>query len=224
MVGSASFAGPGADLSVSGSSQPLTAGVGVTATDGKHTTAAATATLAADGSWNATIPATELANLDNGKITVHGIYAVPDVATGTAAHIHGRALSVDLQMPAAAVAPEAPVAPAAPAAPVAMPKIKLGGLQVPSKISLSAARAGKMNVSFIVPTGARYARVRLARPGHTALMLIVPAATSGSRQTVRLSGVKLKQLVRGRYTVTVGAGATKTQLGSPVLRGSVLVR
>jgi hypothetical protein len=193
----------------------------VTATDGTSTSTPVDATLAADGSWNATIPAANLTNLSDGSLKVSGIYAVPDVATGAAANILGRPLTVDKQTPAAAPAP----APApAPAAPAPKPSIKLTGLQVPSTISLKSARAGKMNVSFVVPTGAKYVRVRLARPGHTAALLIVPAAQSGSRQTVRLSGAKLKTLTPGRYTITVGAGATKTQLGSPVLRGAVRIK
>jgi hypothetical protein len=221
MVTDASFASLGSDLTVSGQAQPLTTGVQVTATDGANTSTPVDATMGANGAWTATIPAADLAGLSDGSLNVNGIYAVPDVASGTTAHILGRTLSVDKQTPAAAPAP----APApAPATPAAKPSIKLSGLLLPSKIGLTSARAGKLKVSFVVPTAAKYVRVRLARPGHTALLMIAPAAQSGSRQTVRLTGSKLKTLTAGRYTITVGAGATKTQLGKPVLRGAVRIK
>jgi hypothetical protein len=221
MVTSAAFANPGSDLTVSGQAQPLATGVQVTATDGKNTSTPVDATMGADGAWTAKIPASDLAGLSDGSLNVNGIYAVPDVASGTAAHILGRTLSVDKQTPAAAPAP----APApAPAAPARKPSIKLSGLLVPSKLSLRAARAGKLKVSFVVPTAAKYVRVRLARPGHTALLMVVPAAQSGTRQTVRLSGAKLRNMTAARYTVTVGAGARKTQLGNPVLRAAIRIK
>jgi hypothetical protein len=221
MVTAATFASAGSDLAVTGQAQPLATGVQVTATDGTKTTTPVDAQLGADGTWTATIPASELAKLANGSIQVNGIYAVPDVATNAAAHITGRTMSVDKQTPQAAPAP----APApAPAAPAPKPSIKLGGLMLPSKLSLKSARAGKLKVSFVVPTGAKYVRVRLARPGHTALLLIKAAGQEGSRQTVKLSGAKLRNMTAGRYMVTVGAGATKTQLGSPVIRGAVRIK
>ena len=220
MVTGATFASPGSDLAVTGQAQPLASGVQVTATDGTKTTTPVDAKLAADGTWTASIPASDLANLANGSIKVNGIYAVPDVATNAAAHIAGRTMSVDKQTPKAAPAAPAP----APAAPAPKPAVKLGGLMLPSSISLKSAQAGKLRVSFVVPTGAKFVRVRLARPGHTALLLIKAAGTEGSRQTVSLTGSKLRTLKPGRYTVTVGAGATKTQLGSPVLRAGVRIR
>jgi hypothetical protein len=222
MVDGATFASPGSDLAVTGEAQPLATGVQATATDGTHTTAPVDAKLGTDGRWTATIPASELTKLDDGTIKVNGIYAVPDVATGAAARIAGRTFSVDKQTPKAAPAP----APApAPAAPAPKPSIKLAGLMMPKKISLAAARAGKLKVSFIVPTNAKYVRVRLARPGHTAALMILPAAQAGSRQTVKISKSQLRnKLSAGRFTVTVGAGATKTQLGSPVIRGAVRIK
>jgi hypothetical protein len=219
-VKSASFASPGSELSVSGQAQPLATGVAVTATDGTRTTAPIDATMAADGNWTARIPAAELAKLADGSIKVGGVYAVPDVASGDPAHILGRPFSVEK---AGRVA--APSRPAAPSLPAPAPAIKLSGLMAPGKLSLGAARAGKLKVSFVVPAGAKWVRVRLGRPGHTALLVIAPAAKPGTRQTVRLAGAGLKRkLVPGRYTVTVGAGATKAQLGNPVLRDTVLVQ
>lgn len=208
-------------LDVSGQAQPLATGVAVTASDGTATTPAVDAKLAADGSWTATIPAASLAALAHGPLTLNGVYAVPDVATGAPAHIAGAALSAD--NPALVAQPSTP-ATATPGAAAKKPAIKLAGLLALKRISLKAARGGKLRASFIVPTGARFVRVSLSRRGHAALLLIVPAAAAGTRQTVPLNGARARKLVRGAYTITVGAGATKTQLGSPVLRGAVTVR
>ncbi|WP_028060737.1 hypothetical protein [Candidatus Solirubrobacter pratensis] len=218
VVESASFVPPGFDLRVSGQAQPLTTGVAVTATDGRTTTPAVDVAPGADGGWAATIPAGALATLAGGSIQVGGVFAVPDVASGAPSHIRGRPFSVYKATPAPAVAPSQPASPAVPA-------IRLRGLLAPSRISLPAVRAGKLKVSFIVPAAARYVRVRLARPGHTALLVIAPAAKPGTRQTVRLSSAALnRRLVPGRYTVTAGAGEFKMRLGSAVLRRTVLIR
>jgi hypothetical protein len=200
-VSGASFIG--SDLAVAGEAQPLATGVAVTASDGTHATAPVDATPAG-GRWTATIPAARLAGLADGAVRVDGVYAVADVASGAAARIHGRPLSVEKRTPAA---------------------IALTGLRAPSAIALRSVLEGKLTASFIVPTGARYVRARLARPGHTALLVIGPAAAPGSRQTVRLASPHLrKRLVRGRYTITVSAGPTKMRLGSPALRTTVLLR
>jgi hypothetical protein len=222
VVTGASQSSPGADLAVSGTTQPLAGGVSVSASDGSHTTAGADANVAADGTWTATIPAAELAKINDGPITVNGGFAVPDVSTGATAHIGGVSFSLDKQTPASA-APAA-AAPAAKPAAKAPPTVKLSKLITTAKISLRNARAGRIGVSFVVPTGAKLVRVRLARGSHTADLVIAAAGKPGTRQMVRLKGSAAAKLVPGRYTVTVGAGATRTQLGSPVLRGSVLVQ
>jgi hypothetical protein len=222
VVTDASSSSPGSDLSVSGTAQPLAKGVSVSATDGTNTTAPVDATLAADGSWTATIPAASLASLADGPIAVNGDFAVPDVSSGAAAHIGGVPFSLQKQTPAtpAASAPTASPAAAAPSAPAS---VKLSGLITSAKISLHSARTGHISVSFIVPTGAKLVRVRLARAGRTAALKIETAARPGSRQTVHLTGAGIAKITRGTYKVTVGAGASRTQLGSPVLRGSVRV-
>jgi hypothetical protein len=199
------------DLTVSGNAQPLATGVAVAASDGTTATQPVDATLAADGSWSATIPAAQVGALADGAVSVDGVYAVPDVATGAAAHIAGTPFSLRKQTPAGPVA-------AAPAA------VKLGGLRTTTRISLGAARTGGITASFVVPTGAKLVRIRLARPGRTALLMIVNAGTPGTRQAVRLEGAGVKKLVRGRYAIIVGAGATRTELGKPVLRGSLVIQ
>jgi hypothetical protein len=137
---------------------------------------------------------------------------------------------VDTAKPVAIGQYSAPASPGAPfsvnttAPSLLKPAGDLSGLRAPAAIALRSVLAGKLKASFIVPTGARYVRARLARPGHTALLVIGPAATPGSRQTVRIAGPSLrKRLVRGRYTITVSAGPTKMRLGSPALRTTVLV-
>src|ERR1700761_5652836 len=72
----------GSDLTVSGVAQPLATGVSVSASDGTNTTAPMSTTPAANGTWSATIPASELAGLANGNLTVTPVMAVPDVSTG----------------------------------------------------------------------------------------------------------------------------------------------
>jgi hypothetical protein len=118
--------------------------------------------------------------------------------------------------PAAAGAAAAPPPPAAAA-------VALHGLRVRSRITLRAARAGKLRASVVVPTGARYLRVRLSRRGRTHVLRTVRAAPAGMRQTVALTGPGVAVLPRGAYTVTVSAGATRAQLTASVLRASVRV-
>jgi hypothetical protein len=98
--------------------------------------------------------------------------------------------------------------------------VALHGLRVRSRISLAAAEAGKLRVSFVVPTGAKYVRARLARHGRTALMVIAPAGPAGARQAVTLSG---RRLVPGDYALTASAGTNRGALGARVLRASVRV-
>ena len=219
---------PGGDLAVSGQAQPLTTGVAVTATDGARTTQPADATLAADGNWTATIPAAQLSALTPGRVTVQPVFAVPDVVTGAAAHIAGVAVNGDF----AAAAPGQSGSNAGNqdepngAGPAARPEIiRLGGVRTSMRVSLAAARAGRMSASFVVPTGARYVRVRLARSGQTAFSRVLAAGRPGTRQTVRLRGSAsaLGKLVRGRYTLSVGAGPSKTQLGTQVVRRSLRI-
>jgi secreted trypsin-like serine protease len=107
-------------------------------------------------------------------------------------------------------------------APAPVPhSVSLHGLRVPSRISLAAARAGKLRASVVIPTGAAYVRARLSLHGRTTVLKVAPAAAGGTRQTVSLSG---ELLVPGSYKVTVGAGATRWQTTSSVLRASVRVR
>lgn len=76
-------------LVVSGVAQPLTTGVAITASDGKRSTARVDVVPAKDRHWTATIPASQVARLAKGTLTVAAVFAVPDVRTGAAAHIAG---------------------------------------------------------------------------------------------------------------------------------------
>jgi hypothetical protein len=226
-VTKADFATAGGDLAVAGHAQAGAKGVTVTATDAADaSTDPVAATLAADGSYTATIPADALAKLADGSLKVAADYTVPDVATGAAADIGGPTLSVDKQTPAAPAPQPAPApAPAPqPAAPAAQ-KIALHGLRARKKITRRSLRAGKLRVSFVVPTGAKYVRVRLSRKRDTTVKVIAPAAAAGTRQTIALKGIRKRKAKRGTYRITVLAGPARTMfVGGDVLRARVRVR
>ena len=102
----------------------------------------------------------------------------------------------------------------------APPADVLRKLRVRSRISLRAVRAGKLRASVVVPAGARFVRARLARHGRTRALTIA-AAEPGTRQTLWLSG---SHIVPGVYRLTVCASATRSGLGTKVLRASLRVR
>ena len=220
----AEFASAGGDLAVSGHAQPGAKGVSVTATDSNGVSAdPVAATMAADGRFTATIPADTLAKLADGPLTLAADYTVPDVATGKMADIGGVTLSVDKETPAAPEPAPSQPAPQAPTpAPAAPPKIALHGLVTKRKISRRSLEAGKLRASFIVPTGAKYVRVRLSQNGNTKARVVAPAAAAGTRQTVALTGVSKAK--RGLYTITVLASRVNYMFVGDVLRASVRVR
>jgi hypothetical protein len=226
--------GSGSDVTVSGVAQPLATGVAVSATDGAAATSPASATPAADGTWTATLPSAQLAALADGTLTLGAVFAVPDVATGAAAHIAGQPLAiqkktvggnVSVTPPAAptAVPPVAPPAasPAAPApagsAPPAAVPPRLTGVRATAQLSLAAARRTGIRASFVVPAGARVVRVWLSRRGTTTFVKLLKAGSPGTRQTVRLAGADLgRRLRRGSYRISVAAGPSTSSLGHPV--------
>lgn len=220
--------GSGTDLAVSGVAQPLATGVAVRATDGGRATVPVAATLAEDGTWTATIPAAALARLADGAIIVEGIYSIPDVSTTAPAHIKGVPGTFTQRTPrsdppkvaAPTPVPDAPVA-AVPDLPAPQPPAigRVTSVRVPTQIRLASARKGGLKVSFIVPAGVQVARVQLTRGGRTVLAKVVASATPGSRQTVKLTGSQLKRVLRrGRYTLSVAAGPSRTSLGATVER------
>jgi hypothetical protein len=217
----------GGDVSVSGVAQPLATGVSVTASDGHATTPPVDATLHADGTWTATLPAARIAALADGTLTVDAVYAVPDAGTGAPAHIAGvpGTLTKTTPAPPAGPAPSPPVAPAAPprapAQPV--PAQPAGGhltrIRATAQVSLARARRGGIHVSFVVPAGIKVVRVELARGNRAAYLRILAAVAPGTRQTVTLSGAAYaRKLARGTYALTVAAGRTRTTLGHAVKR------
>jgi hypothetical protein len=222
-VTAAEFAAPGGDLAVSGKAQPGTKNVTVMATDADDaSTDPVPATLGADGTYTATIPADALSALSDGPLTIAADYTVPDVATGAMADIGGPTLSVDKQTPAPPAAPEAPAPQPAAPAPAPAPKFALGGLLAKKKITLRSLRRGKLRASFIVPTGAKYVRVRLAKKRNTTKKVIVAAAAPGTRQTVALKGIRKAK--RGTYTITVRASSNPMSFTGDILRAKVRVR
>jgi hypothetical protein len=212
-------AGDGADVTVKGVVQPLGTGVSLSATDGQQSTTPVDATVA-DGKWTATIPAADFAKLANGNVTLNAVYAVPDVATGDGAHVTGAPMSVAKQWTAAPVPAPAPAP--APAAPAPRRSIgKLTSISATKRVSLRHARRGGIRVAFVVPDGAKVVRVRLARSGKaTTYLKFLAADPAGRRQVVRLTGKSFaSKLRRGRYTLTVMAGPSRGDLGSPVRTG-----
>jgi hypothetical protein len=77
------------NLAVSGVAQPLATAVSVSASTGSRSTAPVRAVPADNGRWTATIPASQVARLAKGTLSVAAVFTVPDVSTGAAAHIAG---------------------------------------------------------------------------------------------------------------------------------------
>jgi hypothetical protein len=210
----------GGSITVSGVAQPLATGVAAAVTDGSRSTAPVGVTPNADGSWSATIPAAQADVLANGTLTVDPVYAVPDVSTGAPAHITGAPLS--LQM-ARVAAPGSPAANSAPtpggaARGTGRAKPRVSGVRVQSPISLAQARGG-LRASFVVPGGGRVVDVRLLLGKRTVVHRVVSAGKAGKRQTVVLTGTALRRALRsGRYTLAVRCGASRSRLGTAVLR------
>jgi hypothetical protein len=217
----AATGGSGSDVGVSGNAQTDATGVSVLATDANGTASTPVdATLNADGTWNASIPSADLAALADGTVTLDGVYAVPDVATGAKAHIKGAPLAIEKKTVAGdtSVTPETPPAsPAAVAPPAAKPALgSLKYVRTTSKIYLSKARAGGIRVAFYVPSGARVVRVRLSKGKKTKYVNFLTAAPAGTRQVTHLKGKSLGSLHRGDYTLSVSAGPSQSQLVSSV--------
>jgi hypothetical protein len=230
----------GGPLTVSGVAQPLATDLAATVTDGHISTAPVHVAPAADGTWSATIPADQVGALAAGTLTITPVFAVPDVATGAAAHIAGVPISLQLaptatpsgdagSSAAAAPPPQGAAAGAAPSAGSAPPRggpssgpasmggatagQRVSGIRVQSPISLARARGG-LRPSFVVPAGAQVIDVRLLLGRRTIVHRVVSAGPAGKRQTVALSGRTLR---RGRYTLAVRSGISHTRLRAPVL-------
>jgi hypothetical protein len=207
----------GGSFAVSGVAQPLATDVAASVTDGSRSTAPVDVAPNSDGTWSATIPSDQVGTLAGGALTVTPVFGVPDVSTGAPAHIAGVPISLQ-NAPAAAVAGAAQSSGAAstPATPRgnASANPRVSSVRLTSPISLARARGG-LRASFVVPAGARVIDVRLLLGKRTVVHRVVSAGKAGKRQTVVLSG---KALHRGRYTLALRSGSTRTQLGTSVLR------
>jgi hypothetical protein len=207
----------GGSFAVSGVAQPLATDVAASVTDGSRSTAPVDVAPNSDGTWSATIPSDQVGTLAGGALTVTPVFAVPDVSTGAPAHIAGVPISLQ-NAPAAAVAGAAQSSGAAstPATPQgkASAHPRVSSVRLTSPISLARARDG-LRASFVVPAGARVIDVRLLLGKRTVVRRVVSAGKAGKRQTVVLSG---KALRRGRYTLALRSGSSRTQLGTSVLR------
>ena len=213
--------GSGSDVTVSGVAQPGATGVAVTATDAAGAaTTPVDATLNADGTWNASIPSADLTDLADGAVTLDATYAVPDVATGAAAHIDGAPLAIEKKSVDGGVevtpapdwrcrrATRCAGYPAHPRTPVVRPQ------HVEDLPAL--ARKGRIRVALYVPSGAKVVRVRLSHGGKTKYLKYFTAASAGTRQVLYLKGKSLQSVKRGAHTLTVSAGPSRTQQGNAI--------
>jgi hypothetical protein len=194
---------------LSGVAQPFATHVSVSATDGTVSTAPVAVTPAQDGTWSATIPAAQVDRLASGQLRVAPVFEVPDVSTGATAQIAAGAPVLVTKSRAGGSPPSG--------------RSGLRGVHVPGRIGLGFARRNGIRASFVVPAGARVVRVQLKRGGKTLMQRVVPAGKTGSRQTVRLRGPRLRRvLYRGRFRVAVSVGASRDRLGAPVTRTIVI--
>jgi hypothetical protein len=213
----------GGGITVSGVAQPLATGVSVAASDGTHETPSVSATPASDGSWSATIPASDVANLSDTSLTVTPVFAVPDVSTGAGAHIDGAGLTVRKSAPAAGgsgqtgggsspTSTSAPTKTSPKSGSSARPRVT--GLRVASTMTLTRARRNGINASFVVLAGVKDVRVELLRGKKQVFRKTVRAGRAGKRQTVVLRGKELSRLLRvTTYTVGVQAGRSSSSFG-----------
>jgi hypothetical protein len=206
----------GGPIQLSGVSEPLATGVSSSVTDGSRSTAPVDVAPSADGTWSATIPAAQVDTLADGSLTVVPVFAVPDVSTGAPAHIAG--VPISLHKARAGKTSGGAAKPNATQEGRAVGRARISSLRVESPISLARARRG-LQASFVVPSGARVIGVRLLLGKRTVLTSVVRARKAGKRQTVRLAGKALRRVLRrGRYTLAVSAGPSRSDLGTPVLR------
>jgi hypothetical protein len=222
-------------ITVSGVAQPLATGVSLSATDGTHTTTPVTTTPASDGSWTATIPASEVQGLANTALTVRPVMAVPDVSTGALAHIAGVGLTVTKSASTAGTTPSHTGGTGGNPPPRTNPgptggshkrrvSLRARGLRAASPLTLSRARREGIEATLILPAGAKIARVELLRGKNRLFVTTVRVPKGGSRQTILLRSRRLSHLLRtGQYTIAVQVGAGSSALG-PVTTRTVRIR
>jgi hypothetical protein len=216
----------GKPLTVSGVAQPLATGVSVSASDGKAATAPVTTIPGGDGSWSATIPASALSGLGSGTLSVTPVMAVPDVSTGASAHIAGVGVSITKTKAPASTGPSR-----GSSSPTAVSKAggttrvaRVTGARVPSRVSLTSARAHGVRVSFVVPSGVRYAQVTLHAGRRSLYAATVRTRRARTRQTVTLPARLVRRLGAGTYRIGIAVGAARTKLGGAVTRTVRLTR
>jgi hypothetical protein len=222
---------PGDGLNVSGVAQPLATGVSVSASDGTTTTAPVSLTPAADGSWSATIPASELKGLADTALTVTPVMAVPDVSTGAAAHIAGVGVSV-AQTAASTTSASATTGGAtvtttttttnSTAGTTSKATAHASSVRAPARVSLASARKHGVTVSFVVPSGVKVVQIGLLSRGKSVYEAVVSSHRAGTRQTIVLPARLAKRLHTGTYTLSIAVGTNGSALGSAVTRRLLL--
>jgi hypothetical protein len=207
----------GSDLTVTGVAQPLATGVSVSASDGTNTTAPISTTPAANGTWSVTIPASELAGLANGNLTVTPVMAVPDVSTGASAHIAG--VGVAVQKPSAESTAGGTAGTTATNTTTSSPgktnraRARVTGLQAPTDISLAKARKDGIRVSFVVPSGVNVVRIRLRDGSKSIYTAYVRSHSAGKRQSLTIPAREAKRLPAGEYMLAIKVGVSRSALG-----------
>jgi hypothetical protein len=185
-------------------------------------------TPAADGSWFATIPARHLAGLAEATLRVTPVVEVPDLSTGAPAHIAGVVDTVKKSVPAPAANTPGDTSGGTGGhrgtsirKPAAKPRVT--ALRGASSLTLAAARRDGITASFLVPAGTTTVELELLHGTKPLYLTILRAGKAGSRQTVRLGGSRLNQLLRrGHYTIAVKAGTSRSTLGAATTHGLII--
>jgi hypothetical protein len=214
----------GSDLTVSGVAQPLATDVSVSASDGKTTTTPSSTSPAANGSWSVTIPASALARLANGNLTVTPVMAVPDVGTGASAHIAGVGMTVQKAGSSTESSSSSGAGQSAPANPTTSTATstatttkataRVTAVKAPRKISLASARRYGIKVSFVVPSGVHVVQVQLRERGKSVYTAYVTSHRAGTRQWFTIPAKEAERLHAARYTLAVKAGWSRSTLGT----------
>jgi hypothetical protein len=228
---------PGADLTVSGVAQPLASSVSVSASDGSTTSDALSTTPAADGTWSITIPASELAGLASGNLTVTPVMAVPDVSTGAPAHIAGVGVTVNKTASASAgtggstsagpgegTSANRTITSVKSTGGTDQPRAHVTRVRAASRVSLAGVRKHGIKVSFVDPSGIRMVQVVLRSGRRVVYVARVASHRAGSRQTVTLPAKIARRLPAGKYTLAIRVGSSSATLDAPTTRDIRITR
>jgi hypothetical protein len=213
-----------ADLTVSGVAQPLATGVSVSASDGATTTSPVSTTPAADGSWSVTIPASALAGLAAGPLTVTPVMAVPDVSTGAPAHIAGVGATVTKSSATSTSTGSGNAGKTGGTVTLPStgsrhrPVAHVTSVRAARRVSLAHARKHGVKVSFVVPAGVKVVQFSLLSGSKRVYRSVVKTHRAGARQTLTLPAKLARRLHAGKYMLAIKVGTSRTALGGAITR------